>query len=142
MNAFILLSYSESAEIGAHKVGASLGFSLTTITWLYPICLQPVEVEFSSAGPVPCLLQSLSVNLRGVWLRQGELHHVGERALLQLVAVQGQELLELTAHIAVLKEEKKEKSVDLFKEKYKEFHQKLDFKRKGVFFMVAAFFST
>lgn len=75
-----------------------------------------------------------------MWLRQGELHHVGERALLQLVAVQGQELLELTAHIAVLKEEKKEKSVDLFKEKYKEFHQKLDFKRKGFFFYGCSFF--
>lgn len=49
-------------------------------------------------------------------MRQGELHHVGERALLQLVAVQGQELLELTSHIAVLKEGKKENSVDLFKE--------------------------
>lgn len=48
-------------------------------------------------------------------MRQGELHHVGERALLQLVAVQGQELLELTAHVAVLKGGEEEDSVDLFR---------------------------
>lgn len=69
-------------------------------------CVQPVEVEFPSAGPVLRLQQSLSVDLGGVRLRQGELHHVGERSLLQLVAVQRQKLLELTAHFAVLRGEK------------------------------------
>lgn len=37
-----------------------------------------------------------------MWLRQSELHHIGERTLLQLVAVQRQKLLELTAHFTVL----------------------------------------
>lgn len=51
-------------------------------------CIQPVKVEFPGAGPLLCLQQSLSIDLRSVWLRQSKLHHVRERTLLQLVAVQ------------------------------------------------------
>lgn len=69
-------------------------------------CIQPVKVEFPCAGPVLRLLQSLSVDLGGVWLRQSELHHVRERTLLQLVAVQRQKLLELTANFTVLEGQK------------------------------------
>lgn len=70
------------------------------------VCVQPVKVEFPSAGPVLRLQQSLSVDLGCVRLGQSELHHVRERSLLQLVAVQRQKLLELTAHFAVLRGEK------------------------------------
>lgn len=65
-------------------------------------CVQPVKVEFPSSGPLLRLQQSLSIDLGGVWLRQSELHHVRGGTLLQLVAVQRQKLLELTAHVTVL----------------------------------------
>lgn len=71
--------------------------------------IQPIKVEFSFAGPILRLQQSLSVDLGGTWLRQSKLHHVGERTLLQLVAVQRQKLLELTAHVTVLGRERENK---------------------------------
>lgn len=78
------------------------------IKW-YHIDLQPVKVQFSTSGPFLCLLQSLPVDVWGVRLWQGKLHHVREWPLLQLVAVQRQELLELTARITVLKQEKRDR---------------------------------
>lgn len=64
----------------------------------------PVEVESPPAGPLLCLQQGLLVHLGGVWLGQRQLHHIREWSLFQLVAVQGQELLELAAHLAALGE--------------------------------------
>lgn len=93
-----------------NKVNASLDFNFIIRAFTHKdaavkyllACIQPVKVEFPSAGPVLRLLQSLSVDLGGVRLRQSKLHHVRERTLLQLVAVQRQKLLELTAHVTVL----------------------------------------
>lgn len=64
--------------------------------------LHEVKVELPVFGPLLCQQPSLSVNLWGVGLRESELDDVGERTLLQVVATQGQKLLELTAHFIVL----------------------------------------
>lgn len=64
--------------------------------------LHQVKVEFPSFGPVLCLQSSLFVDLGVGRLRQSKLHNIRERTLLELVAVQRQKLLELTAHFTVL----------------------------------------
>lgn len=84
---------------------ASLDFNFITRTSTVKhvlACLQPLKVELPRCGPVTCLQQSLFVDLGCAWLRQSQLHHVRERTLLQVVAVQREELLELTPRLRVL----------------------------------------
>lgn len=105
----ILVDWSKCihCRISWNKSTQSHFITLFELNIWYHTDLQPVKVQFPPSGPFLCLLQSLPVDVWGVRLWQGELHHVREWALLQLVAVQRQELLELTAHVTVLKQEKR-----------------------------------
>lgn len=67
--------------------------------------LHPVQVERPLFGPLLRLPKGLAVHLRGARLGQAELNQVRERPLLQLVSVQGQELLEVPPHTVVLQTE-------------------------------------